>query len=104
MTDTAKKPIPVADDLSRPFWDAAKDGRLVIQRCAACGYYNYPPRRFCEACLVPNLSFEQVSGRGHIYTFTIMHQRDVVGFEDAAPFVNIVVELVEQPMLLMVTN
>ena len=39
-----------------------------------------------------------------MYTFTVMHQRDVAGFEDEAPFINIVVELAEQPMLLMVAN
>jgi hypothetical protein len=104
VSDSAKKPIPIADDLSRPFWDAAKAGRLVIQRCASCRYYNHPPRRFCDACLAPDLRFENVSGRGHIYTFSVMHQRDVPGFEDAAPFINIVVELAEQSMLLMVAN
>jgi len=45
-----------------------------------------------------------VSGRGTVYTFTVMHQRDVAGFEDEAPFINIVVELIEQAQLLMVTN
>jgi len=50
------------------------------------------------------LSFVPVSGRGTVYTFTVMHQRDVAGFEDEAPFVNIVVELVEQSQLLMVSN
>ncbi|MBF6559855.1 MAG: OB-fold domain-containing protein [Candidatus Binataceae bacterium] len=104
MTDNAKKPTPVADDLSRPFWDGAKAGRLVIQRCASCGYYNHPPRPFCDACLGRELSFAPVSGRGRIHTFTVMHQRDVVGYEDEAPFANIVVELAEQPMLLMVAN
>ncbi|HVC44786.1 MAG TPA: zinc ribbon domain-containing protein [Candidatus Binataceae bacterium] len=104
MSDNAKKPTPVADDLSRAFWDGAKAGRLVIQRCASCGYYNHPPRPFCDACLSRELSFTPVSGRGRIHTFTVMHQRDVVGYEDEAPFVNIVVELAEQPMLLMVAN
>ncbi len=50
------------------------------------------------------MSFVPVSGRGTVYTFTVMHQRDVAGFEDEAPFVNIVVELVEQSQLLMVSN
>jgi len=50
------------------------------------------------------LSFVPVSGLGTVYTFTVMHQRDVAGFEDEAPFVNIVVELVEQSQLLMVSN
>jgi len=76
----------------------------VLQRCGTCGYYNHPPRLFCDACLAQELRFEAVSGRGTVYTFTVMHQRDVGGFEDEAPFINIVVELAEQPQLLMVSN
>src|SRR5271154_4919691 len=100
----AKKPTPVADDLTGPFWDAAKEHRLVVQRCGSCGYYNHPPRPYCDACAAQELRFERVSGRGVIYSFTVMHQRDGAGFEDEAPFINIVVELSEQPRLLMVSN
>jgi uncharacterized OB-fold protein len=104
VSASTKKPIPAADELSRPFWDAAKARRLEVQRCGSCGYYNHPPRAYCDACLGQELSFVPVSGRGTIYTFTVMHQRDVAGFEDEAPFINLVVELVEQAQLLMVSN
>jgi uncharacterized protein len=104
MTGQRAKPIPAADEISAPFWEAARERRLVIQHCSDCGYYNHPPRPFCDACLSQRLAFEPVSGRGSIYTFTVMHQRDVSGFENEAPFINIVVELAEQPMLLMVSN
>lgn len=104
MSATSNKPVPVPDDLSRPFWEAAKERRLAIQRCGSCGYYNHPPRRFCDGCLAQDLRFEPVSGRGVVYTFTVMYQRDVAGFEEDAPFINIVVELIEQPQLLMVSN
>jgi uncharacterized OB-fold protein len=104
VSASAKKPIPVADELSRPFWDAAKARRLEVQRCGSCGYYNHPPRPYCDACLAQELTFVPVSGRATIYTFTVMHQRDVAGFEDEAPFVTIVVELTEQAQLLMVSN
>jgi uncharacterized protein len=104
MADTRPKPIPIPDDLTRPFWEAAKERRLVVQRCAACGYYNHPPRNVCDACLAQNLRFEEVSGAGRIHSFTVMHQRDVPGFEAEAPFINIVIELQEQQMLLMISN
>ena len=104
MNATSNKPVPLQDELSRPFWDAAKERRLAVQRCVSCGYYNHPPRRFCDACLAQDLRFEPVSGRGVVYTFTVMHQRDVAGFEEDAPFINVVVELIEQPQLLMVSN
>ncbi|MGH8012458.1 MAG: Zn-ribbon domain-containing OB-fold protein [Candidatus Binataceae bacterium] len=98
------KPLPVADDLSRPFWEAAAKRRLVVQRCGDCGYYNHPPRPHCDACLSQQLNFVPVSGRGSVWSFTIMHQRDVPGFGLEAPFVNIVVELSEQARLFMVSN
>jgi uncharacterized protein len=104
MSDTRPKPIPMADETTLPFWQAAKERRLVVQRCATCGYYNHPPRNLCDACLSQELRFEPVTGRGRIHTFTVMHQRDVPGFESEAPFIDIVVELEEQPMLLMVSN
>jgi uncharacterized OB-fold protein len=104
VSASSNKPVPLPDDLSRPFWDAAKERRLAIQRCGSCGYYNHPPRRFCDTCLAQDLRFEPVSGRGIVYTFTVMHQRDVAGFEEDAPFINVVVELIEQPQLLMVSN
>jgi len=104
MSDGRPKPIPIADDTTLPFWQAVKECRLFVQHCATCGYYNHPPRNVCDACLSQELRFEPVSGGGRIHTFTVMHQRDVPGFESEAPFINIVVELEEQPMLLMVSN
>jgi uncharacterized OB-fold protein len=104
MTETRYKPVPQPDDISAPFWTAARNRQLAVQRCSSCGYFNHPPRRVCDACLSQELAFAPISGRGAIYSFTIMHQKDVAGFETEAPFINIVVELVEQPMLLMVSN
>ena len=54
--------------------------------------------------LLAALEFAPVSGRGTIYTFTVMHQPSVAGFEGEVPYINIVVELEEQPMLFMVSN
>lgn len=104
MTSRREKPLPAADDLSQPFWEAAKQQQLVVQRCRECGYFNHPPRPACDACQSPQLHFEPVSGRGTIYSFTVMHQPNVAGFEDQIPYLNILVELDEQPRLFMVAN
>ncbi|HUN59001.1 MAG TPA: OB-fold domain-containing protein [Candidatus Binataceae bacterium] len=104
MSEERPKPAPVVDQLSAPLWNGARAHKLVIQRCSDCNYYNHPPRPFCDGCLSQRLEFQAVSGRGSIYSFTVMHQRDVAGFEHEAPFINIVVELAEQPMLLIVSN
>ena len=104
MTNRQGRPLPVADDLSQPFWEAAKQQRLVVQRCRECGYFNHPPRPACDACQSQQLQFEPVSGQGTIYSFTVMHQPNVAGFENQIPYINILVELEEQPLLFMVSN
>jgi hypothetical protein len=104
MTSRSQKPLPVVDDLSRPFWEAARQHQLVVQRCRECGYFNHPPRPACDACQSQQLSFAPVSGRGTVYSFTVMHQPNIAGFEDQIPYLNILVELEEQPLLFMVSN
>ena len=95
---------PAITDLTRPFWDAARNGALAIQRCGDCRYYNHPPREACDRCLSNALAFEPVSGLGTIWSFTVMHQKSVAGFEASVPYLTALVELDEQEMLLLLTN
>ena len=97
------KPLPAIDDLTRPFWHAASQQRLVIQRCQECNYFNHPPRPLCDACLSQRLAFVPVSGRGTVYSYTVMHQPNIAGFEKEIPYINVLVELDEQPRLFMVS-
>ena len=103
MSTIQEKPRPLIDDLTRPFWDAATEHRLVIQRCQDCRHFNHPPRPVCDACHSETLTFEQVSGRGTIYSFSVMYQPNVAGFEDELPYLNILIELEEQPQLFLVS-
>jgi uncharacterized OB-fold protein len=93
------RPRPVLDALSRPFWEGARDGQLTIQRCSDCGYFRHPPRPLCERCASEASEFVPVSGRGRVFSFTTNYQRNVSGFEEAVPYVNLIVELDEQPGL-----
>ena len=104
MPTAQEKPRPLIDDLTRPFWEAAREHRLVIQRCQECGHFNHPPRPVCNACHSAALAFEPVSGRGSIYSFSVMYQPNVTGFGDELPYLNILVELEEQPQLFLVSN
>ena len=98
------RPLPVPDDLTRPFWDAAKQGRLAIQRCQQCGTYQHPPLHQCDNCESRDLRFEDVSGRGTIYTFTRLHAVRLKAFQPALPYAVVHVELAEQPWLLLTAN
>lgn len=98
------RPLPAIDDLTRPFWDGTREGRLLIQRCQRTGRRFHPPRPLCVCCMERDLHFEPVSGNGTVYTFVVMHDQRVRGFEDRVPYVNVWVELVEQPFLTVVAN
>jgi uncharacterized OB-fold protein len=89
------KPVPLADPDSAPYWDAAKESRLVAQQCGECGHRFFPPRPRCPVCTSANLDWKPLSGRGHVYTFCITRMALVRGFEP--PYVVAVVELDDMP-------
>jgi uncharacterized protein len=101
--ETSQKPLPAIDELTKPFWQAVAQHQLMIQRCQTCSYFNHPPRPLCDACLSQQLEFVAVSGRGTVYSYTIMHQPNIAGFEKEVPYINVLVELDEQPRLFMVS-
>ncbi|MCL0102018.1 OB-fold domain-containing protein [Dehalococcoidia bacterium] len=100
------KPLPIPDELSEPFWKAARASSLVIQRCQHCRYYSHPPENVCPNCrsLEQSFEFEPVSGRGEIKSWIVMRDAFLPGFVDELPFVIAVVELNEQPGLRMITR
>lgn len=97
MPEEYAKPLPVPDEESRPFFDAAREGRLLIMRCKSCGAYRYPSRDRCDVCWSTDTAWVQASGRGTVYTFGIMHQLYHPGFKDEIPYNVAVVELEEGP-------
>ncbi|MBI4234011.1 MAG: OB-fold domain-containing protein [Chloroflexi bacterium] len=102
MTEQAQpvpKPIPQADDASRPFFDGARRGVLMVQRCTVCKTYLAPGSPVCTECLSDVLEWVPASGRGTLFTFGIMHQRYHPGFDNDIPFNIAVVELEEGPRL-----
>lgn len=99
-----ERPVPVSDRTSAPFWEAARERRLVIQYCPDCEAFQHPPNPICRRCARKELRFEQVSGRGVLYTFTVSYQPFVPGFEDWVPLPVALVELEEQQGLRLLTN
>jgi uncharacterized protein len=67
------KLIPVADELSKPFWDAVNERRLVLQHCDACGKLQYPPQKSCQVCgSDAKLAWKEVAGKGHVATYIVI--------------------------------
>src|SRR5688572_454418 len=104
MSAKPRRPLPLPSPLTEPYWNAARERRLVIQRCQACRRYFNPPVPVCMDCHSTRLAYEQVSGRGRIHARTIMYLPRVQGFEEVVPYAVIAVELDEQPGLLLLGN
>ncbi|MGD9895376.1 MAG: Zn-ribbon domain-containing OB-fold protein [Dehalococcoidia bacterium] len=97
--DVPRKPIPQPDDPSRPFFDGAQRGELMIQRCTACEASLAPGSRACTECLHEALAWVPASGRATLFTYAVMHQKYHPGFYDDLPYNIAVVELDEGPRL-----
>ncbi|MGQ7279553.1 Zn-ribbon domain-containing OB-fold protein [Brevibacillus thermoruber] len=87
-------PKPQIDNDSRPFWEAAQRGELLIQRCEACSQAIFYPRAICPHCFSERVSWITASGRGRIYSYTVVH-RAFGPFAEETPFVVAIVELEE---------
>jgi uncharacterized OB-fold protein len=86
---------PIPDEHSRAYWDAAAEGRLLIQRCTACGAHQFYPRRHCASCLAADPEWVQASGRGRLHTYSVVHRTPNPEFAGETPYVFAIVALDE---------
>lgn len=101
MTVTAlDKPLPIIDPGSRPFWDAAKEHRLSIPRCRSCENHFFYPREFCPICHSDELEWVDASGRGTVYSFTIVRKPAGPAFAADIPYIVAMIALDEGPRML----
>ena len=96
------RPIPVADEASKPFFDGANEGKLMLVKCSQCGTHRLPGRERCLDCWSTESEWAQASGKGKLYTYGIMHQKYHPAFAEETPYNYALVELDEGPRL--VTN
>jgi len=99
MTGEYEKPLPKIDDISRPYWEAAKRHELMLQKCQDCGHYRYPPGLTCPSCLSDEMEWVRVSGRGTVHTWTVFHRVYHPAFDGDVPYAVVMVELEEGPRL-----
>jgi hypothetical protein len=87
MADIENKPLPVITDLTRPFWAAAKEGRLVMQKCANCGTVNFHPKPWCIECGSRDLEWTDIKPKGTVYSYTISNTvaMNFPGWKDDLP-------------------
>lgn len=99
MSTPSARPIPEVSPALAPYFAAARAGRLVVQRCTGCSALRFPPRELCSACLATEATWQEVSGRGEIFSYYVMHQVYHQGFAAEVPYAVVVVKLEEGPKL-----
>src|SRR5689334_14432439 len=67
---------PGSNPDTRPFWEAASEGRFVVKRCADCGKAHWYPRALCPFCFSERTEFVPASGGGTIYSFSVMRRAE----------------------------
>lgn len=90
---TREFPAPIPNVETQPFWDAARDGRLLIRYCSACDKAHWYPREICPFCHAGPTLWKQASGKGTLYTYSVMRRA-------AVPFATAYVTLEEGPTML----
>jgi uncharacterized OB-fold protein len=70
----------------QPFWDSLRERNIKVQRCTSCGAFRHVPKEICAKCHSMSFSWEPVSGRGVVYTYTIVHRAPTPAYQAAAPY------------------
>jgi uncharacterized protein len=96
---TLPNPAPLVTQANKSFWAATADGRFQLQRCNECDTVLWFPRRHCPSCWTENVSTFNASGKGVIYSFTII-RKGAMAYKDSGPFVVAYVELAEGPRVM----
>ncbi len=94
----------VEDENGQPFWAAAARGEFRVQACGACGRLRFPPRPMCPGCQSIESEWRELSGRGTVWSFVLVHPPVLPAYADFAPYPVVVVALDEDPTLRMVGN
>ena len=99
------KPIPVPDELSKPFWDACNEKRLVLQNCESCDKLQYPPKPRCGNCgSSDSLNWKEVEGKGHVLEYAIMRDTRIKPLQADQPFNFVVISLDQDPGINFLSN
>jgi len=101
--DEPTKPLPIVNPWARPFWEATREGKLVFQRCEECGKNIFYPRIACPHCFSDQVVWVESSGKGKIYTYTVVENNAPSAFIGDMPFIIAIVKLEEEGVQ-MLTN
>jgi uncharacterized protein len=99
---TADLPVPPVTPDAAPYWQGARERKLLLQRCGACGTVRFYPRALCPSCWSDGADWIEASGRGRVHSYTVIHRPPAPAFAARVPYVVALVDLEEGPR--MMTN
>ena len=96
------KPLPQFTPGSEPYWDACNRHELRLQRCSECAAFRFYPSPMCHEpdCMGLDYDWAEVSGRGEVHTFTVVHRPVSEAWADDAPYVIAMIQLDEGPVMM----
>ena len=97
-------PAPSPDGLDTAFWEATRRHELLVQKCNACGGFQFGPEWICHRCRSFDLGWQQVSGRGRIYSWERVWHPVHPALKNACPYMVVLVELPDADNVRMVGN
>jgi uncharacterized protein len=98
--EAIRKPLPTPDADTTAFWRGMRDGKLLLQYCSDCGHVQYYQQALCRACGCENLAHRPASGRGKVYSYSVVHRAPGPAFKADVPYAVLLVELEEGPRMI----
>jgi hypothetical protein len=97
-------PYPIAELDAEPFWEACNREELCMQRCTECRHWRWTPAPLCDRCQSPSFTWERLSGRGIVYTWTVVTHPVHPAAVERVPYIVVEVALEEQDDLHIISN
>ena len=97
-------PVPSADGLDQPYWDAIKNDKLVLQVCGDCSVFQWGPEWICHNCNSSNLTFKEIEPRGRIYSYERVWHPVHPALSEQGPYLIVLVEFPDHNDARMVGN
>jgi len=100
MIPLQNRPLPTVTDDNRRFWESAKQRALELQKCDDCGEFRYYPTPICHFCGSDEFTWTPISGRGTIYSWSVLERAKGNPFEHDVPIAIVLVTLEEGPVMM----
>ena len=89
------KPVPTLEGMTKEFYDFCQKGELRFQKCCGCGRWRHVPRMMCSTCGSWDWEWAKSSGKGKLFTWTVVERPMHPAFADDAPYAPAMIELAE---------